>query len=893
MTPGASLFRRTFLALLCALAVVPFTLPSAQAQVPGECGRTSGLWRSLEGPVFGSGGQAITAMAVDPFNPNLIYISNGIEVWVSGDGGCTWTVTFQGATSIPGALASYKIEKIVSPRPATVVLMIEEMNGPRIIFSVDDGQTWQNGGAGLPPLGDPEFLEYPAASGAVLYLGVDAGGGAVDLLYASTDQGATFTLRSDLTRAIPNAGITGVEVDPISAEDLWAYGDGGLYRSNDGGAGFAPVDEFTGDVLTTVDVWHLVGTQARILAFRGGGGSPPVGVSFDGGETWGNIVDAPYNADSAASGRGLADVMVSARGRAYMADIANVRFVNAGAPDAPVSGFVSTITNPTNYFGFTPRSVLRYVRPEVPRTLFDLDIDVSIVERPELALSRAAFGPEDRKIKLGEGERKTIPYRLELPPRPVPLDVFFLVDTSSSMTQPLAGIARSLAQIAQQLEDRRVDVEFGLGEYRSYPDKTVPRPSCQQAPPATPGGCEANYLYKKLADIGVDVQVLAQAIEMLQPAAGGRVDAQLPALHTLATGEAQDVHPIGVRNENGTDVPPGQQAHFREKALKVVIHVTDEPLPRKGANDQDIGEGSTQVDQAPWPENMPTVSEVTEAFRARGIYHLSIALGDTENVVEDMSRLARETNTIARDKPVDCNGDGRPDISVGAPLVCRLAMDASDKARYVVPAVVNLLSSIQDRDTVSLDVTRGERVVVGIAPRERTGVVLQTANVLDFEVTYRCPIGSGGEEHHVRIAPAVGQSTIDELTLGATVVCTEEPEVLPVTAVAPLVAIPLFPAAPPPPPAPVSQAQPVTQSQAQAQGAAAQQEQEEPQLATVHQQSEDLQEEELYAMVAYDRGEIPAGVTFGLGVVSVSLMYLSGLALRRRFEQRSAYRYNR
>ncbi|MFP5298508.1 MAG: hypothetical protein ACLGHL_05945, partial [Actinomycetota bacterium] len=683
MTVRTSFFRRTLLALACVVAVVPFGLPKAHAQLPGECGRVSGHWMSTQGPEFDRGGQTITSMAVDPFNPNLIYVTNGLEVWVTGDGACSWKKTFEGAGSIPGGMSAYTIEKIVSPRAAAAVLMIEEASGPRVVFSLDDGQSWQNGGSGLPPVGNPEFIEYPAATGVAIYLGVDMGGGAVDLLYASTDMGATFTLRSDLTKTIPNAGITGIEVDPTVAGTVWAYGDGGLYRSTDGGASFASVNEFTGDDITTVDVWHAVGAASRILVFRGAGEAPPVGVSVDGGETWNNIVDAPYGADSAAHGRHFADVMISAGGRAYRADVANVRFVNAGVLVPGVTGFVSTITNPTHYFGHTARTIERFVIPDGARTLFDLDIDVSIVERPEIALQRADFGPDGKKIRLGEGQSRTVPYTLSLPPRSVPLDVFFLVDTSSSMTQPLAGIARSLAGIAQELENRRVDVEFGLAEYRSYPDKAAPRPSCEQVPPTTPGGCEANYIYKKLADIGVDVQALAAAIESLGPAAGGRIDAQLPALYTLATGAPQDVHPVGVRNENGTDVPPGQQARFRDKALKVVIHVTDEPLPRKGANDQDVGDGSTQVDQAPWPENMPTVEEVTAAFRERGIFHLSIALGDTEHVVEDMTRLARETGTIARDAAVDCNGDGRPDIGVGEPLMCRLDMDASDKARYV------------------------------------------------------------------------------------------------------------------------------------------------------------------------------------------------------------------
>lgn len=883
-----------FIALAtAAVSLAPFATSPARAQLPGECGRRTGLWRSVEGPRFTEGGSVISDHAVDPFHPFALYATNGRQIFVSGDGGCEWNLSFEGgAGSGVTPAVPYSIVRLVSPRPAAALALIEQAGGTRLIRTVDDGETWEAAGAGLPPVGRPEVIAHPTRLGQFVYVGIDGGDGALDLLYASTDGGATFTLRSDLQRTIPQAGIQGIEVDPIDPSVLWAFGTGGLYRSRDGGASFRSVDEFTGDTITEVDSFHRSGAPARLLVFRGGGGRAAVGVSNDGGNTWGNIFDAPRAVDSAAHGSTAADAMVTAGGRAFLSDVANVRFVDAGAPTRGIRGIVSTTTTPVHYIGHTDRTIEHYVRPSAGGGLPGLDIDVSIVERAEQALKRARFGPKERTIRLAQRASKTVPYRLALPPRPVPLDVYFVVDTSSSMIEPLAGLARSLAEIAQALEDRRIDVEFGLAEYRAYPDSAVPRPNCEQAPPQTPGGCESNFLYRQKAEIGTDVGALATAIESLAPAGGGRVDAQLPALFVTATGAAQDVHPIGARNTNGTDVPPGQQADFRAKALKVVVHATDEPLPRRGGPDTDPS-SSGNVDSAPWPENMPTVDEVTRAFRERGIYHVSIALGETENVVADLTRLARDTGTVARSRPVDCDGDGRADIGVGDPLVCRIGMDEADEARHMVPAVVNLLESVQDLAPVGLSVVGDDEVVRSVSPERHEGVVLQTANTLGFEVTYRCPAGSGGERHRVEIAPEVNGRVVPGLSAAAVVVCKktvgpgEEAVLPPVVASAPLIAVPLIPAAPPPP-APVTNAQTATQSQAQAQGATAFQREEEPQLAFAGQ--DDLEEEELYAMVALERGEVHAGAALGLGTVAVSLMYLSGLALRRRLEMQGIRR---
>jgi photosystem II stability/assembly factor-like uncharacterized protein len=885
-------FSRRLMALVTALvAVAPLALPPTAALA--ACGRYSNGWFSVPGPTFKSGAAEITGHAVDPFNPNLLFVTNGTQVFVSGDGGCNWSKkpTYQTGGNLPVSVAGGTIVEVVAHLPAGALLLIDSPQGPRVVISRDNGQTWTDGGAGLPPAGKAEFITYQRNVGSFVYVGVDVGSGTADLLFKSTDGGATFTLASDLSQSVPNAGITGLEVDPLDTKSLWAYGSGGLYHSTDSGASFERLPEFQGDSVTAVDVFHRSGQNARILAYRAGSAS--VGISRNGGGVWNYIKDAPGGADSSHTGEVLDQTMIAAGGRAYLSAANLVQFVPASGHLPGITDIVGTIDPPINFVGHTQATIEKYALGMDPGGLVIPGTPVSVQETADQALGRATFGPDSRRIELGEGESKTVGYDLSLPSIPVPLDVYFVVDTSSSMTQPLAGIARSLAAIAQELENRRLDVAFGLAEYRSYPDSRVPRPSCDspQGQVNNGTGCERNFLYSKLAEVGTPVSELADAISTLTPAAGGRIDAQLPALYTTATGEAQDVHPVGVQNENGTDLPAGLQAKFRDKSLRVVIHVTDEALPLRNRSgyDTDNQNPGQSANQAPYPDNMPSIEDVTSAFRANDIHHLGIALGNAEYLKSDLKRISAGAETFAVREPVDCNGDGRPDIAVGEPLVCNMPMDASDKVQYVAPAIVNLLQSIQNTTTVGVDVTRGVSSVRAVSP-DVPGVVLQTANTLRFDVTFRCGPNDGGETTKVSIEPTVADPSVDQkltdkLAVEATVVCTEEPDdpIIPV-AVLPLVAIPIFPAPPPPPPAPISNAQPVTQSQAQAQGAAAQQEQEEPQLAMVTQEDE-LAEEELYAMTAYeDRRSVPAEAMLGVGAVAVSMMYGMGLSLRRRVQ---------
>jgi hypothetical protein len=657
--------------LAAGVMVAPFSFGSASAAA--ECDQPiSNSWVTIDAPAFSRGGPAISAHAVDPASKDVLYATNGSVVAVSRDGGCKWKETFSSTAQLPGGSAT--ITSIVTPQPGRALLLIKEdaaASRPRVVSSNDGGVSWQEAGAGLPPTGRPTFLSAAPSNPLVLYLGVSLGGDSVDLLFASTDGGASFVLRSEPTDLRPTVNIVGLEADPLDAETLWAYGPGGLFRSNNGGRSFTLVDEFNGQQVSVVDVFHVPGSLARIAA-----ATPQTGesvVSNDGGDTWfRNLVPSPV--DSAAHGATAGEIVITAGGSVYGYHEPSFEWIDLGAPSHDVTGMVAQRAGSVTYFGHSSSAILHYTGladPVLPGPgPIDIGRDVSLLTPPEIAAREAKLTPDGKKIRLKAGATKTVTYELDLPKRPLPLDVFFLADTSDSMTRTLDGLASSLEGIVNGLAQERIDVEFGIAEYRAYPRRRVP-------PNPDPFFDEPNLIYRRLQNIAKVGPGLAQAIEGLEPAGGGVYDAQLGALYQAATGEGQSASSLGPAPQgspNNRDVPPGQQATFRQKSLRVVINATDESFgDSDGGGDPGNFEGPSPTNFEP-PPDIPSFDEVIDAFNARDIKHVGISIGRAP--YRDLAKVSEGTGTLA-EGGVDCDGNGIADLAGGDALVCALRLDQS------------------------------------------------------------------------------------------------------------------------------------------------------------------------------------------------------------------------
>lgn len=895
MHAGADqMMRRLLVGLLASLVLVaPFAL-GAQAQV--SCGAVSNGWTSIPAPGFPDGGKALTAYAVHPRKPSVMFGTNGTVVMKSTDGGCGWKVTYEPeAAALPlDAPVDATIRSITipeAPAGATMVfLVLEERVGPaskpRVLRSLDAGSSWQPADVGLPPTGAASMLRIAPSDPQKLYLGMSVDNESaseprfpVEFLYGSDDGGMTWTVRSNFQRGV-GSGVTDIKVDPANPAEVWVGAATGLFHSADGGRTFGDVDEFAGAPAGPVDVFHQQG-PARIVAFKPGTGTGA--ASEDGGETWLSI-SSPGNPTSIAHGHVPLSRMMSSAGRVWVYAPNLFAWVDARAPRSEV-GDITADRSGIGFYGFTASTIEIYRGP--------VGVSVKIPPGDPIRPDWSVFGesvkppppkppkltPERKVVRIPAGGSKTVPFRIGLEKTQSPVDVFFLVDTSSSQARFIEAMVGALEDVAEGLLESKVFFRLGLAEYRNYPHADPPR----VGPEGSGQLHESNFIYEKRIDLTPDAGALKTAMEAIRPDGGGYYNAQLAALYQAATGAGQDVEPYGPA---GPDVPRGQQANFDKRALRVALVVSDEPFVDRA------------LDGDPTPPELPQFEDVAAALADRGIKQVGISIrnggaapatGPTSADARDqwsMLKMALDTGALAPATGVDCDGDGSVDVSEGQGLVCEMTKQQLESGNGLSSAIVNLVEATRTRSSIELAVAGRDEITQEVTPDAYESIVAQATKELEFDVTFRCPRSLAGRRFPIELT-ATGLTR--RATATAIVVCgeigedEEGPKVLPLT---PLVGlIPLVPPAPPPPVTELvssTQAQAQSQAQAQAQASMAHQEQEEPQLAFVHAMNAmKSQMAEDYAMSSYQsRDHIPAPALV-LGAATVLMSVAFGLLVMR------------
>lgn len=889
------MLRRMFVGLLASLVLVaPFTLGAARAQVP--CGIVSGDWTSIPAPAFPEGGRALSAYAVHPLKPSLMFATNGTVVMKSIDGGCAWKVAYEPeAGTLPVDVpAEATIESITVPEAragATMVfLSLEEQVGPvlrpRVLRSMDGGTSWQPADTGLPPSGSPYLLRIAPNDPQKLYLGVSVDNESappprfpVQFLYGSEDGGATWTLRSNFQRSVAG-GVNDVKVDPANANEVWVGAATGLFHSTDGARTYREIDEFAGEPAGPVDVFHQEG-PASIVAFKPGQGQGA--ASEDGGQTW-LAINSPGVPTSIAHGHIPVSRLISSAGRAWVYAPNIFSWVDARAPHDEIDGITADRSS-IGFYGFTPSTIEIYRGPVGASVTIPPDVvvrpDVSLIPgTPAPPPGDPKLTPERKVVRIPAGKTKTLPFELRLPKVVSPVDVYFLVDTSSSQKQFIAAMGEAIEDIVNALEQAKVAARFGLGEYRNYPDHDPPR----LGPPGSgPLLYEPNFIYRQRVDLTTDIAGLEEAVNAIEPDGGGHYNAQLAALYQAATGAGEDVEPPG---PEGRDVPRNQHASFGKDALRIALIISDESY------EDDAYPGDST------PPDLRQFEEVRDALTAKNIKQVGISIwsggaahatGTTDPDDSDqwgMLKMALDTDARAPATGVDCDGDGVPDLSEGEGLVCEMTKEELENGRGLAASIVNLVQAVRTRSSVELSVEGRDEITDRISPRAYESVVAEATSELTFDVTFKCPRSLANKRFPVELT-ATGLA--EKATATALVVCgplEEELEVPPqVLGLGPLVGvIPLVPPAPPPPItelASSTQAQAQSQAQAQAQASIAQQEQEQPQLAFVHaMDAMQRQMGEEYAMSSYRSRDVPAPA-LALGAASVLMSAAYGLLVTR------------
>lgn len=896
-------------ALVAATAlVVGSALAGTAAGTPYPCAAARpvyGDWQTI--PVSFSGGSpALVDYAVDAADPGRMLATNGTQVAYSLDSGCTWKTSLdlsqpQGAGVDDLSISARALEFGPYGRGSGMLLVDDELpvHHPAVLITSDGGESWRNWS---PPLAQVRGAPLSfALGGGHFYVLVDRSEGLDGVvkvspphrLYVSNDNGQSW---QEGAQEPPGTNATIGDLPPIGADDpdtstldaleasetgsddLWLYGEAGLYLSQDAGVTAKPRDTgfdpppvgLTEDHALSNGSLVSVYSPSRPTAVRSAYGSGFVPYQLP------TVVDSasfPIIAGPEGVYKETVDAGLQATGASTIELATHPKFLDISPKDGRRIYDVDAVAGMTDVvYGRTEAAIVRYdgaAPPPPPPTHISLptlgDFDVNAIHQPKLA------GTRD-KLVLHEGEKKSVRYTLVLPPTPTPLDVFFLFDASGSMQDAIDGVKAATVDIINNLRSAGIDVWFGVGEYRSY-----------EAPPA----------YKRVLDISPPGEPLQTALRRLYANDGGE-ETQLAALYQVATGAGQ--HGSGIT----TPIAPHQNANPRAGSLRVIVHVTDEefsegaPHPTydkviSALNSKDFLQVGLDVHE---PEDDGNIFDIITGNNNNGTANSDPGPG--------LRKVAQGTGTLAPPGGVDCNGDHLPDLFYEQPLVCPIDPEHAREGGVMSQAIVNTLKAIDDVGAVGLEVEGNRHVVPVVDPGKPELLDFKQRHVLTYRVTYRCSHldATGVYPMTVNAAREAGPLAGTKTEITCKVPGDPPPKkdrpVPVVQLLAPLVpALPIPPAPPEVGTNPNPNPQPNPQAQAQAQGAMATQEEEQPQLAYAHNTSRQPEaatadhDEDKFAFARYRprSHELPLDPVFVLAAAAMTCA--AGAALVRRRTQPS------
>jgi hypothetical protein len=360
-------------------------------------------------------------------------------------------------------------------------------------------------------------------------------------------------------------------------------------------------------------------------------------------------------------------------------------------------------------------------------------------------------------LRVPAGGSADVVATLDLSVRPYPVDVFFVLDNSVSMAALIESLRDSIVAAADAVSKKNIDLHAGVAWYSQF------------------GPHDMYRLTRQLTYVDC---TFGNAFPSPREQSG--FEPTLFALNEAVMGTGL--------SEGQIQIPPGQNARFRDPGLSLVIHATDEPFR----------------DDIPYS---PTFDEVAQRYESRDVLHIGI-LGintadpthqytyDTEGAYSDLKRMAGATGATAP-KPIDCNDDPAPDLLPGDPIVCIFDAGLASQlfsAGDIVEALVEALRPPSILEVRVVDAAGTDARITQGGTKSHDLAVQRTE--LPGTVTITCPADAQGSVHTVAVggfvdgAPVVEQRTVD-------VTCGELPPGSPPPA-----------AAPPPPPPPPGQPAP-------------------------------------------------------------------------------------
>ncbi len=824
---------------------VGLTPPAAQGAPGTSCqtsSRVEGDFRSVSKPPSLSG--PLVAHAVEPADPRTVYLADPTTVVISTDAGCTWSEVLTVPSAPETSIRSLTVPDTTAPTGRLLVVVGTEPAGDPGLAATST--VWSRTAAGRPfrqspPLSGRVTPAIAAGNPDVVYLATTDEASLSLAPLRSSDGGATFTPARGV-RTFPTPDGPSLDSAPrTAATDPGAsgavlVGSASLQRSSDGGdswqtaldavdLGYAhalavhPAGTAAGQAVvigTEQSNTPLDDPSARLWSIPPNGGAPqalPTGGPLAGvaqslalGRTTDEVVltsaGLPPQISDGYSGPGtlllldaVADTWVDvADGRGHpLLDAVVDR-----AADPAVHLHSSSLSEPPGrdeYVVYSPPAMGSVVPPTVddgtgtgsgPPAAPGFPPapaacpDSRPFEAPVVRTGSATLTPDDAGVVPDQDGRATHRTVLDLPGDTSALDLHLLLDVSDSMGPAAAGVVCGLEELVTGLADDGVDVRVGLSTFHD----------------AGPG-----QRYRREVDLAPPGRPLQRALRSVEPRGGE--ETHRTALLQTVTGSGLTV--------DGTElVEPGQGAGFRPDALKVVLHLTDEPWT-----------ATTPGEPSPFA--------VVDALRSADVRHVGIQVVSEDPVLTaggdrgagtvdgpllrtQLDQFSAGSGARAPVGGVDCDGDGAADLRENDPLVC-VGVSRGGVVPLGAP-VRALIDALDVRGAVELAAEAPEGVEVAVGARY-DDVALREPGRYAFPLTLTCPDGDPGPQPVSLIARA-GSVAVAEAAVRLR--CSAAPVAAPGpdpasgadSAALPLAGAPessaaaaAAPPAPPPPPVPV------------------------------------------------------------------------------------------
>ena len=836
-------------------------------------------------PIQGvSSSDKVTGYSLAATSPNRVTVTNGKQLKVSSRNGCDWdnglTLGLQPTGPVPLTGTTSTIVSTATLASGRVVAAVREGTGvasrPHVVASDNGRDGYKTQDSGLPPQGAPRSIQA-ANDDRTIYLvltptsgtSTDDGSGLpglpdvnspttgakAGLLYASTDAGRTWALRTS-AGDLPGGGggIDRLAIDPSNPRHLFAISNGLLLASGDGGANFSRVRINAEDV-TAVET----GFAGYVIAFTAGGRAffsadgqhPLLGVS------------APRGVTSAGF-RGQTTLAVESHGA--------LSLLALGAAPHPVPGvhvtpgtLMGDEGQQATFHALSGHALLRYSDTPPPNqdTPVALD-DLGVAPPPPGRIT-----PGSQTVRLKVGDSTVVDYKLALPRSPTPLDLMFLIDTSTSMNDYIDNLKRNIGKVTGSMQRAGIDLRVGLstlGTGTNAKEDHLAGPAVDSNDP-TGGTIQLYTLFRKMGRPDADFGRALARVHTRDQRTGTPREAQLAALEQATAGR-------GIRDPYGGAlnplylVPPGQDAGWRQAPgiRRLIVQATDEAF--------DNPDGSPRK-----PDGSLDFEHTIGLMNQYHVQQIGLTVGSLESQA-DLARIASGTRTFAPPGGADCGQDLV--LPAGRPLVCVTEGDFS-------AMIARLVRSLSDRQSVKLIAGGASPEVIRSLDATHLGNVDVTkANTLAFKVAVTCKGQSAGS--YTEDVSATLRN-VKVATTRLTVDCVG-PAVAVAGVAPPAAAVAVQPAPPvvqapaavvPAPPVAQPQIQPQSQPQVQTQvnpmTAAALQQQEELQLALALQAGIEPAQGEQLAMVGRRRSD--EGPALALLATAMAASAAFGLARLR------------